>query len=119
LEQSLELIKRIQVPDCDLVRDHFDEAIGEGVFETIPGPATKTYERFRRRNAGWTKEANSRLFLDSEDRVRIWVRTIASNDGVRKVCCPDGYQYKKTPQTFSCGAFLYGGERYTPHSPLT
>jgi hypothetical protein len=33
LEQSLELIKRIQVPDCDLVRGHFDETIGEGVFE--------------------------------------------------------------------------------------
>lgn len=22
----------------------------------------------------------------------IWVDTIASSDGVRKVCCPDGYQ---------------------------
>ena len=39
LEESLELIKRIQVPDYDLVRSHFDEAIGAGVFEpnTKPG----------------------------------------------------------------------------------
>ena len=39
LEQCLELIKRIQVPDYDLVRGHFKEAIGEGVFEpnTKPG----------------------------------------------------------------------------------
>lgn len=39
LEQCLELIKRIQVPDYDLVRGYFDEAISEGVFEpnTKPG----------------------------------------------------------------------------------
>lgn len=39
LEESLELIKRIQIPNYDLVRSHFDEAIAEGVFEpnTKPG----------------------------------------------------------------------------------
>lgn len=38
-ESALELIKRLQVPDYDLVRRHFDEAIGQGVFEpdTKPG----------------------------------------------------------------------------------
>ncbi|MNJ31553.1 hypothetical protein D3C77_261940 [compost metagenome] len=38
-EQALEIIKRLHVPDYDLVRRHFDAAIGEGVFEpnTKPG----------------------------------------------------------------------------------
>lgn len=38
-EPALELIMRLQVPDYDLVRRHFDEAIGQGVFEpdTKPG----------------------------------------------------------------------------------
>lgn len=38
-EPALEIIKRLQVPDYDLVRRHFDAAIGEGVFEpnTKPG----------------------------------------------------------------------------------
>jgi hypothetical protein len=37
-EESLELIKRIQIPNYDLVRAHFDEAIGEGVFEPNAKP---------------------------------------------------------------------------------
>ncbi|MNJ78170.1 hypothetical protein D3C77_758450 [compost metagenome] len=38
-EPALELIKRLQVPDYDLVRNHFKEAISAGVFEpdTKPG----------------------------------------------------------------------------------
>lgn len=38
LEQCLELIKRTQVPDYDLVRGHFEEAIGAGVFEPNSKP---------------------------------------------------------------------------------
>jgi len=38
-EQALEIIKRLHIPDYDVVRRHFDAAIGEGVFEpnTKPG----------------------------------------------------------------------------------
>lgn len=38
-EQALEIIKRLHVPDYDLVRRYFDAAIGNGVFEpnTKPG----------------------------------------------------------------------------------
>lgn len=38
-EQALEIIKRLHVPDYDLVRRHFEAAIGDGVFEpnTKPG----------------------------------------------------------------------------------
>ncbi|MFG0753797.1 hypothetical protein ACF8O8_13350 [Pseudomonas sp. TYF_14] len=38
LEQTLELIKRIQIPNYDLARSYFDEAIGEGVFEPNAKP---------------------------------------------------------------------------------
>jgi hypothetical protein len=38
LEPSLDLIQRLQVPDYDLVRHHFDEAIREGVFEPNSKP---------------------------------------------------------------------------------
>jgi hypothetical protein len=38
-EPALEIIKRLQVPDYDLVRRHFDAAIGEGVFEPNTKPS--------------------------------------------------------------------------------
>lgn len=37
-EQALEIIKRLHVPDYDLVRRHFDAAIADGVFEPNTKP---------------------------------------------------------------------------------
>lgn len=38
LEESLELIKRIQIPNYDLARPYFNEAIGEGIIEPSSKP---------------------------------------------------------------------------------
>ena len=48
LEQTSELIKRIQIPNYDLAQSYFDEAIGEGVFEPNAKPGYYDQDQINR-----------------------------------------------------------------------